>query len=126
MAPTDYWIIKVDANKVKFATSEANAIAGTDIDITSAAGGGTHTIEVQDFEDFSADNATQPKDVFISYIDVLARATTESFTAVFTTSRNLIVRVRDGGATPIKTFEATSAQFLSTAQTVAATRTSDA
>ena len=123
---TDYYIIKVDANTVRFASSVANAIAGTQIDITSAAGGGTHTVAVQDFKDFSTDNATQPKDVFISYIDVLARATTESFTAVFTSSRNLIVRVRDGGSTPIKTFEATSAQFLSTAQTVAATRTSDA
>lgn len=73
-------------------------------------------------------NATANNQVFMAYIDVLASATTVSFTGVHTASndRNLIVRVRDGGATPIKTFEATSAQFTSTAQTVAAIRTSDA
>ncbi len=42
---TKYWIIRVDANTLKFATSRANALAGTDVDITAAAGGGTHTIE---------------------------------------------------------------------------------
>jgi hypothetical protein len=123
---TDYWIIKLDANNIQFAATLADSIAGTDIDITSAGGGGTHTIEVQDFEDFSSDNSTFPKDVFITYIDVLARAATESFTAVFNTDRDLFVRVRDGGATPIKTFESAAAQFLGTPQTVAAVRTSDA
>ncbi len=125
-AATDYWIIRYDANNIQFATSVANAIAGTEVDITAASGGGTHTIEVQDFENFSADNATQPKNVYITYIDTLARASTESFTAVYTANRDLFVRVRDGGATPIKTFESTSAQFLGQAVTVAAVRTSDA
>lgn len=41
---TDYWFIRVDANTYKFATSRANALAGTDVDITAAAGGGTHTV----------------------------------------------------------------------------------
>lgn len=41
---TTYYLIKVDANNLRFATSLANAQAGTAIDITSAAGGGTHTI----------------------------------------------------------------------------------
>lgn len=41
---TDYWIIKVDANSFKFASSYANAIAGIAVDITAAAGGGTHTL----------------------------------------------------------------------------------
>lgn len=40
---TDYFIIRVDANSYKLATSRANAEAGTAVDITSAAGGGTHT-----------------------------------------------------------------------------------
>lgn len=123
---TDYWIIRLDANNIQFAASVADAVAGTDIDITSAAGGGTHTIEVQDFEDFSGDNATNPAEVYLTYIDTLARASTESFTAVYTSPRNLFVRVRDGGATPIKTFESTAAQFLGQAVNVAAVRTSDA
>lgn len=41
---TDYYIIKVDVNTVKFASSESNAYAGTAVDITAAAGGGTHTV----------------------------------------------------------------------------------
>jgi len=41
---TDYYFIKVDADNFKLATSYDNAIAGTVIDITAAAGGGTHTI----------------------------------------------------------------------------------
>lgn len=45
--------------------------------------------------------------VFISYIDKLATATTESFTVVFNSPRTLFIRVRDGGVTPIKTFQTT-------------------
>lgn len=36
LSATNYWIIVVDANTVKLATSYANAIAGTAVDITSA------------------------------------------------------------------------------------------
>jgi hypothetical protein len=130
---TDYWVIAYDANNIQFASSVANAIAGTPVDITSAAGGGTHTItpwsvEVSSAErlsNFNNDNATSGNDVFHAYIDTLARTASESYTAVYTTPVDLFVRVRDGGATPIKTFESASAQFLGTPQTVAAVRTSD-
>lgn len=40
---TDYYIIKITDTTIKFATSYANAVAGTAVDITSA-GTGTHTI----------------------------------------------------------------------------------
>lgn len=40
---TDYWLIVVDANTVKFATSLALALAGTAVDIT-AAGSGTFSM----------------------------------------------------------------------------------
>jgi hypothetical protein len=40
---TDYYVIKVSDTTIKFATSYANAVAGTAIDITDA-GTGTHTI----------------------------------------------------------------------------------
>jgi hypothetical protein len=43
-AATDYYFIKVSANTFKLATSRANALAGTAINITAAAGGGTHTL----------------------------------------------------------------------------------
>lgn len=130
---TDYWIIRLDANNFQFAASVADAVAGTDVDITGAVGGGTHTITPwaeentnEEMRDFSNDNATQPKNSYITYIDTLARASTESFSAVYTANRDLFVRVRDGGATPIKTFESDAAQFLGQAVTVAAVRTTDA
>ena len=89
------------------------------------------TITVGPDDDWTGINvSTQPKDVFVAYIDVLADAATETFTAVHTTNVDLIVRVRDGGTAgdliPTKTFEATAAQFLATPVTVAAVRTTDA
>jgi hypothetical protein len=61
--------------------------------------------------DFSGDIATAANNVMIAYIDTLAGAASESFTGVFLASRDLFVRVRDGGVgvgdTPIKTFETT-------------------
>jgi len=41
---TTYYAIIVDANTIKVASSVANAVAGTAVGITSAAGGGTHTV----------------------------------------------------------------------------------
>lgn len=43
---TDYYAIVVDANTIKLATTLANALSGTAVDITAAAGGGTHTVDV--------------------------------------------------------------------------------
>lgn len=40
---TNYWLIVVDASNVKLATSRANALAGTAVNITDA-GTGTHTM----------------------------------------------------------------------------------
>lgn len=45
---TDYYVIRVDANNFKLASSLANAEAGTAVDITAAAGGGTHTVTQQE------------------------------------------------------------------------------
>lgn len=46
LSATNYYLIATTANTYKFATSQANALAGTAVDITSAAGGGTHTVTV--------------------------------------------------------------------------------
>lgn len=40
----DYYVNRVDANNIKPCANLANAIAGTAVNITSAAGGGTHTV----------------------------------------------------------------------------------
>ena len=44
---TVYFIIKVDQNTIKLATSSSNAAAGTAIDLTSGAAGGSHTLNVK-------------------------------------------------------------------------------
>jgi hypothetical protein len=76
-------------------------------------------------ENFSTDNATAPKNVFIGYIDLATATTEESFTATYSSDRTMFVRVRDGGASPIKTFE-TTATFGSGGGSATAIRTSDA
>jgi hypothetical protein len=98
------------------------------IDYASHDSVNTFTFDTGVPHDFTLDNATIGNNCFMAFIDVLASSDTATFTGVHTAGydRLLFVRVRDGGGTPIKTFEATTAQFLSTPQTVAATRTDDA
>ncbi len=43
---TTYYIVVVDANTIKFASSLANAIAGTTLSPTNGTGSGTHTVDV--------------------------------------------------------------------------------
>lgn len=75
--------------------------------------------------DFSSNNAANGAGVFLSYIDVAADASTESVALVYASDRTFVVRVRDGGVTPIKPFE-TTATFTATGGSVTAIRTSDA
>ena len=63
----------------------------------------TFTITETDFTD--PGDATSGNNLWISYIDRIADDTTEVFSTIYSSSRNLYVRVRDGGASPIKTFE---------------------
>jgi len=55
--------------------------------------------------DFTGDNATAPANVWISYIDEATASTSIAFTTIYSASRDLWIRVRNGGGTPIKTFE---------------------
>ncbi len=75
--------------------------------------------------DFSSNNASNGANTYISYIDKLAASTSESFTTVYSTDRSLYIRVRDGGASPIKTFESTGT-LGSAGGSATAVRTSDA
>ena len=81
--------------------------------------------EVPNVADFDTVNADAANNVFISYIDKLADATTATFTSVYSSSRALFIRVRDGGASPIKTFE-TTGTLGSSGGSATAIRTSDA
>lgn len=87
--------------------------------------GSTYTIPSTDYSGTGNNGATSGNNVFIAYIDELASGTSASFTAVYSANRDLFVRVRDGGATPIKTFEA-PATLGSGGGSIAAIRTSDA
>jgi hypothetical protein len=73
------------------------------------------------------DDATAGNGVYIGYIDKLTQGyvTSESFTVVYDSERTLFVRVRDGGSTPIKTFETTGSLGTGGGSTTAI-RTSDA
>jgi hypothetical protein len=67
----------------------------------------TFTIASSDWTD--PNDAAAANNIFISYIDLLATGTQESFTTVYSADRSLWVRVRDGGTAgdniPWKTFE---------------------
>lgn len=55
---TTYFVIYVDANTIKLASSVTNAFAGTAVNITAAAGGGTHTIQQKLITTTAATSAT--------------------------------------------------------------------
>jgi hypothetical protein len=90
----------------------------------SAWNAGTKTFTITS-HDFSGDNAPDDGQVWISYIDMAADSASESFTGVYTADRSLFIRVRNGGATPIKTFETTGV-LGSAGGSATAVRTSDA
>lgn len=85
--------------------------------------GSTFTIGSTSFVD--PDDATSGNHVYIGYIDDLADAAEENFTLVYNADRTLFIRVRDGGGTPIKTFE-TNATLGTGGGSTTAIRTSDA
>ena len=88
--------------------------------------GSTFTIDTTDGnEDFAGVNATAANNVFIAYIDKVSASTAESFTGVYLSDRSLFIRVRDGGGSPIKTFETTGVLGSGGGSTTAI-RTSDA
>ena len=82
-------------------------------------------VDVANVADFDVTNATTGNNMFISYIDVLATGASASFTSVYSTDRALFIRVRDGGVSPIKTFE-TTGTLGSAGGSSTAIRTTDA
>jgi hypothetical protein len=74
--------------------------------------------------DFSTNNATTGNNVFVSYLDLVTGQTSEQFSYVYDTNRTHFLRVRDGGATPIKNAEATGT-MTSTGGTASVNRIDD-
>ncbi len=127
------------ANGGNNAQFTAETVTATVITVTAAGGMVTETgsgdeVLTSNGWDFTAagagyskaDTSTSGNNVFVAYIDVLANAATEAYTAVYNTDRDIFVRVRDGGGTPIVTFENTAATFGSSSSSIPATRQSDA
>lgn len=87
--------------------------------------GSTYTIPSYDFSGSGInDSATSGNNILIGYIDRVATSDTESFTTVYNADRNLVVRVRFGGVSPIVPFE-TVAILGSNGGNQAASRVSD-
>ena len=93
------------------------------IDYTGHDGDDQFTIASSDWQD--PDDATAGNGVSLAFIDKAAASDTENFTVQYDADRTLWWRVRDGGATPIKTSEALST-LNNTGGSAVATRISDA
>lgn len=74
--------------------------------------------------DFSTNNATTGNNCFVSYLDLASSGSPETFQYVYSGDRTHFLRVRDGGATPIKTAEATGVMTI-TGGTAAVNRIDD-
>lgn len=70
LSATNYWVVKVSSSTFKLASSAANALAGTVVDITSAAGGGTHTLTPASIS--GASYKTQVSLDGVTYVDLVA------------------------------------------------------
>lgn len=85
----------------------------------------TFTIDTIDGnEDFSGNEAAVNNEVYIAYLDQDADAATVSYTGVYSSDRDLVALVRNGGSAPIKQF-ISEWSFKSTNQTLNAIRTTD-
>lgn len=90
---------------------------------TAHNGSTTFTIGSTNFTD--PNDATAGNGVSLAFIDKAAGSDTEQFTVKYNADRTLWVRVRDGGATPIKTYEAPSS-LTNLGGSATATRITDA
>ena len=74
---------------------------------------------------FDTNPATTPFNVFVGYLDLVTATTAETFAYVYSGDRSHLLRVRDGGGTPIKTAEATGS-MTDAGGTAAVNRITDA
>ena len=90
---------------------------------TSHDGDDEFTIASSDWQD--PDDATAGNGVMLAFIDKLATSDPEEFTLQFDATRTLWIRSRDGGATPLKTYES-QGTLSSTGGSATASQISDA
>jgi len=65
----------------------------------------TQIFTISPTEDFSGDNASIGNDIYVTPIDVLASAGSETWSAVHSTDDDFVLVVRDGGGTPIEEYK---------------------
>jgi hypothetical protein len=74
--------------------------------------------------DFSSNLATTANNVFIGYLDYVTAVENDTFSYVYSANRDHFMRVRDGGATPIKTAES-EGEMTNTGGVVSVSRIDD-
>ena len=94
-----------------FTINTSDPDLGSNNDFNGAQGSGTY-------------QATSGNDVYITYLDKSAASATESFQVTFSSTRQLVALVRNGGTSPIKQFIA-EWSITSSNQTLNAIRTTD-
>lgn len=87
--------------------------------------GSTFTVDTTAHPSGIPNGISDGADAFLGYIDTLSDGSQESFTSIFNSPRSLFIRVRDGGISPIKTFQ-TTGTLGSAGGSVTVIRTSDA
>lgn len=85
---------------------------------------GTNDFTIPSTTAFDGNTATSGNNVFVSYLDLVTSGTSETFQYVYSAPRTHFLRVRDGGATPIQTAEATGG-MTDTGGTASVNRISD-
>ncbi len=75
---TDYYVIRVDADNVKLAASAKDAEEGTAVDITAAAGGGTHTVTGQEQDVRALDTWLTNPSIEVTAVDLDIRDLTQT------------------------------------------------
>lgn len=100
---TDYYVIPVTANTFSIATSPQNAFSNQPLDITSAAGGGTNTID-DDLDIFDGINGWEEYIIIDTAIKMLVKEESPTVAELMAQKQNLIARIaiaaanRDAGS----------------------------
>lgn len=100
-ATSNYWVIVVDANTFKLATSRANALANSPIDLSSQ-GTGTHTLTVQtDFRLYTGGTAaTDIRDTVYAFVAAINQNAEDFVYAYYLSGSNdlpgkVLIQARD-------------------------------
>jgi len=105
--------LRIELDDGRYRYQEYTAHDGTD----------TFTIASSDYTD--PNDATSGNGVMVSYLDKAAASDSEAFTTIYSSAETLWVRVRNGGGSPIKTYEGQSS-LGSAGGSATASRISDA